>query len=383
MHSPTSLAPMPAVLSTLPSRCPGGPRARQPAGGRACRRRAAARWPSRWSRGLIAGLLLTLTLVPAASAADDLTTIRLAEAVNVLRAQNGLQALTVQAQLNQAAQSHADYLAMTNTFNHYGAGGSTQLNRIRATGYPMCAGTENLATGAWEPDVIVRLWASSSGHRADILGSQYTELGVGRSQSRSGEVYWVLVEGKPCGPGETPPTFVNIGGMSMPLVSSLPDGLGGTASLSGGSPGYGGYSGYPSYGLGSPGVGGYAGYPSYGLGGYGTGAYGSGGYGLGGYSTGGYGQAGYGLGGYGLGGYGIGGYGQGGYGPLGYGLGGYGPVGYGGGAYSPWDSYGGPGWAGTGYGGWASRGYSGWGSPGYGGYAPAWGPSVSAWGPPR
>jgi hypothetical protein len=265
-----------------------------------------------------------LLLAPAAHAADDLTTSRLAEAVNVLRAQNGLPALTVQAQLNQAAQSHADYLAMTNTFTHSGAGGSTHLNRIRATGYPMCAGTENIASGAWEPDTIVRLWASSSGHRANMLGSQYTELGVGRSQSRAGEVYWVLVEGKPCGPGETPPTFITIGGMSMPLVSSLPDGRGGL------------------------GGGGYSGYPSAGLGGYGTGAYGPGGYR-----------------------------------PLGNGLGGYGPVGSAGGAYFPWDAYGGPGWAWTGYGGWGRGWPSGWGSPGYGGYAPDWGPSFSAWGAPR
>lgn len=248
-----------------------------------------------WGLALATVLLVNHAVAPLAAAIDDPT--GLGDAVNRFRAQNGLPALTLQAQLQQAAQAHADYLGQTQTFNHYGAGGSTYLDRIRATGYVQCSATENLATGNWPPDTIVRLLAGSTSHRANLVGTQYTEMGVGRSATRPGaETYWVVVEAAPCAPGQTP----TLSGIPLSLGSWTSGSLG---SLFGTGTSY-GLSGFPSYTQ--------SGYNPYGLGGY----------------------AGYTLGGSGTTGYGLGGYG---------GLGSYGGWGYG------WPSS-------TGYGGWGSYG---------------------------
>ncbi|NYC93835.1 uncharacterized protein YkwD [Clostridium acetobutylicum] len=36
-------------------------------------------------------------------------------------------------------------------------------------------------------------WMNSPGHRANILGRQYREIGVGAARSRSGKIYWTQV----------------------------------------------------------------------------------------------------------------------------------------------------------------------------------------------
>jgi len=40
-------------------------------------------------------------------------------------------------------------------------------------------------------------WRKSSGHRANMLGKDYTEMGAGVAQSKSGKWYFVQVFGKP------------------------------------------------------------------------------------------------------------------------------------------------------------------------------------------
>jgi uncharacterized protein YkwD len=46
---------------------------------------------------------------------------------------------------------------------------------------------ENIAKGQPSPEAVVNAWMNSSGHRANILNSTFTHIGVGYA---SGGSYW-------------------------------------------------------------------------------------------------------------------------------------------------------------------------------------------------
>jgi uncharacterized protein YkwD len=107
--------------------------------------------------------------------------------INRERAQNGESPLTLNAQLEQAAEGHSHELISANYFAHVSPSGKTPVDRIRETGYIPGPGAgyvigENLAWGTYglaTPAAIVSAWIASPGHLANILESQYTETGIG------------------------------------------------------------------------------------------------------------------------------------------------------------------------------------------------------------
>lgn len=72
-------------------------------------------------------------------------------------------------------------------FGHYGPGGSTPADRMRASGYIYSdrigyAVGENIAWGTLglaTPKAIVASWMASPEHRENILGARYRESGIG------------------------------------------------------------------------------------------------------------------------------------------------------------------------------------------------------------
>ncbi|HVI40280.1 MAG TPA: CAP domain-containing protein [Anaerovoracaceae bacterium] len=50
---------------------------------------------------------------------------------------------------------------------------------------------ENIAKGQRTPDEVMNGWMNSEGHRANILNSSYTDIGVGYVTDNSGAGYWV------------------------------------------------------------------------------------------------------------------------------------------------------------------------------------------------
>ena len=49
---------------------------------------------------------------------------------------------------------------------------------------------ENIAMGQRTPSEVMTDWMNSSGHRANILNSNFTELGVGIYKGANGTIYW-------------------------------------------------------------------------------------------------------------------------------------------------------------------------------------------------
>ena len=129
---------------------------------------------------------------PPAGAAGDLV-----RAVNAFRAAQGLPALSWNDKLAAAASAFARDLDASKTFGHVGSKGSVFTGRMRAVGYFLCAGGENVARSFPAAAGVVDGWRTSRGHRANMLGKQFNEAGAGYS-NLNGRPVWVLDLGRRC-----------------------------------------------------------------------------------------------------------------------------------------------------------------------------------------
>ena len=99
--------------------------------------------------------------------------------VNVERAKAGLPAHTREARLDRAAQAHSQDMAARGYFDHFTPEGRGLAERIAAVGYTARYASENIARGASTPATVVQTWMQSAGHRANILSSRNSQMGVG------------------------------------------------------------------------------------------------------------------------------------------------------------------------------------------------------------
>ena len=104
---------------------------------------------------------------------------RVVELTNEVRRQNGLQDLTVNSQLQQAAQVHSENMASQDFFGHNGLDGTLPWDRGLAADYDYRFYGENIAAGQQTPEEVVQGWVNSPSHLANILNPADTEIGVG------------------------------------------------------------------------------------------------------------------------------------------------------------------------------------------------------------
>jgi uncharacterized protein YkwD len=100
--------------------------------------------------------------------------------VNQERANNGnLPPLKRDGALDAAAYGHSQDMGLNDFFSHTGSDGSSPWDRMEAVGYDSSYAGENIAGGYSSPQRVMQGWMESSGHRANILNSNYREIGVG------------------------------------------------------------------------------------------------------------------------------------------------------------------------------------------------------------
>ena len=126
-------------------------------------------------------------LVPGAGNMAQVRTATLC-LLNVERKARGLPPLTSNGQLGKAAQAYSAKMVRMRFFDHVCPQGTTPSSRIRG-GTSYLRGRvrswslgENIAWGSGElatPDVIVRSWMHSSGHRRNILDRRFRNIGIG------------------------------------------------------------------------------------------------------------------------------------------------------------------------------------------------------------
>jgi uncharacterized protein YkwD len=115
------------------------------------------------------------------------------------RAAAGIPALQTSSQLMQAAQLHAGQMASAQQMAHTlpDAPYPTVQDRLDAAGYRWQSYGENVASGYPSAAQAMSGWMQSSGHRANILNTGFTEMGAGYALDSTGRTYYVQVFGRP------------------------------------------------------------------------------------------------------------------------------------------------------------------------------------------
>ncbi len=111
--------------------------------------------------------------------------------VNKERAAAGLSALKVNATLANVAETKAADLRDENYFDHQSPKYGSPFDMMHQFGITYTSAGENIAKGQRTPDEVMNGWMNSPGHRANILNSSYTEIGVGYVTDSNGTGYWV------------------------------------------------------------------------------------------------------------------------------------------------------------------------------------------------
>ncbi len=108
--------------------------------------------------------------------------------VNAERAKAGLSPLTQTAELSGAAATRAE--ETSRSFSHTRPDGSSFSTVLSQNGISYRGSGENIAYGQRTPEQVMEGWMNSQGHRANILNSRYTAIGVGYYQDSNGTPYW-------------------------------------------------------------------------------------------------------------------------------------------------------------------------------------------------
>lgn len=111
--------------------------------------------------------------------------------VNVERSKAGLQALSTTSALQNAADKRAKEIV--SSFSHTRPNGTSFTTVLKEYSISYRAAGENIAWGQKTPAQVMDAWMNSSGHRANILGSQFGKVGIGVYKDAKGVYYWTQV----------------------------------------------------------------------------------------------------------------------------------------------------------------------------------------------
>ncbi len=110
--------------------------------------------------------------------ATDISPSRVVELTNNQRQSSGLGTLTYNDQLAVAAAAKAQDMIAKGYWAHFGPSGETPWGFILSSGYQYEYAGENLAKNFMDSGSVVNAWMASETHRANILNSNYKEIGV-------------------------------------------------------------------------------------------------------------------------------------------------------------------------------------------------------------
>lgn len=143
---------------------------------------------------LVAALLFHWRPRPLHSPPSELVSVRFEQELlalhNLERINYYRPAYRLNFRLSQAAQGHAEWMHDNYRMTHRGNG--TFVTRIRAAGYVMSSGGENVAFGFRTPKEVMESWLESPGHRDNILNRSWVDIGLGHSGG-----YWCAVFAAP------------------------------------------------------------------------------------------------------------------------------------------------------------------------------------------
>lgn len=99
--------------------------------------------------------------------------------VNEIRVQNGLKAFETDTELSRVARIKSQDMKDNGYFSHTSPTYGSPFEMMKKFGISYKTAGENIARGQRTPAQVVEGWMNSEGHRANILNSSYTHIGVG------------------------------------------------------------------------------------------------------------------------------------------------------------------------------------------------------------
>ena len=100
---------------------------------------------------------------------------------------NGLKELTYDWELSRVARYKSQDMKDNGYFSHTSPVYGSPFQMMKSFGISYRSAGENIARGQATPQAVVNAWMNSSGHRANILNSSFTHIGVGYVSSGN---YW-------------------------------------------------------------------------------------------------------------------------------------------------------------------------------------------------
>ena len=122
--------------------------------------------------------------------------LRHLDAVNAVRAKNGLPPVELSAELNAAAETHARDMANQQRAWHFGSDLTSPRERAFRAGYRGELVGENLSEGSDSDLTVLATWLDFADTRAVILDPAARGLGLGWYQEPSGKIWWVQLLGQ-------------------------------------------------------------------------------------------------------------------------------------------------------------------------------------------
>ena len=110
--------------------------------------------------------------------------------VNQERAKLGLAPLKDNSQLSNVARTKSEDMANKNYFSHTSPTYGSPFDMMKKFGITYTTAGENIAMGQQTAASVMDGWMNSSGHKANILSKDFTEIGVGVAKDKSGTIYW-------------------------------------------------------------------------------------------------------------------------------------------------------------------------------------------------
>jgi len=103
---------------------------------------------------------------------------------NSERKKNGAGELTLNAKLTRAAELKVNDMLKQQYWAHTAPNGATPWQWFEEAGYTYSYAGENLAKNFQSANAVVAAWLSSEEHRANVLGSQYSEVGFAVAEGK-------------------------------------------------------------------------------------------------------------------------------------------------------------------------------------------------------
>lgn len=107
--------------------------------------------------------------------------------VNIERQNAGLKPLTQNWELSRVARIKSQDMMKNNYFAHNSPTYGTPFNMMKNFGITYKSAGENIAKGQTTPAAVMKAWMNSPGHKANILSSNFTQIGVGYEPNGN---YW-------------------------------------------------------------------------------------------------------------------------------------------------------------------------------------------------